>query len=1021
MEEISLIANSGIQLLTLRIQIDTSDKFREWFHEWNEDETTEKLSLVYEKTGDNGEKYYYNKKELLEGGYLADPENEPGIEYLSAHGIRPIKIGDDFMPGFSGDIYFINFDKEITLGKQRKVKALDIYANNWIPLPYFARDGKKFEPLNWARMLMVPIKEENNIRTYDLVLAFDTRTTSERVRYSECPVFDSPKELNFALCSNDGNLIDYCLPGKEWSYIDQRLFNLAHPGVQNLQRLFSLTKCKLSYAAAYVFLMSYLSKKKILPKIKMYKDEGNYIDVDMVVDIGNSRTTALLLEDPENATFNKVRLLSLTNFTNLVKVDHEGRVRINASKEPFDMRLAFRKVRFGDFGPANSKQFVHPSFVRLGVEAMELLRKATRGQGNETVLSTFSSPKRYLWDGRKNPEEWEFLVLPGEEEKDRVFELNGVSDWIKSDGRFSRDGLRGTSHHYSPRSLMTLAFLEMFVQARVQINSFEHRTEFHKMDHRRRLKRIIVTCPTAMSRLEREALTDCARDAVKILYAFLDKQEEGSKIKVVPAPQDPDEGLKWYYDEATCSQLVYIFGEVGYKYQGNAKEFFSLYGKVEEGDDKPSLTVGSLDIGAGTSDLMISKYTYSDEGMTTVVPEPLFYDSFYFAGDDMLKDMIQNLMLQHPDSAFRQALKNMGQREYDQLMSDFFGRDNNEHTYADKMLRKDFNIQYSVPLMSYFLELVKNGEKDRSITYDEVFGRMEPNPEVIEGFRKKTSIDVRKLSWNFNQKEVSKVIEKAMEPWFQKIATIMYAYACDIVILSGRPASLPVIKDIFLKFYAVTADRLIVLNNYYVGKWYPFSKNTGYITNPKTIVALGGIIGLYGSKLYNLPNFSIDLTKLDEGLKSTVRYIESMANGNHPEVFITPEKNTGQFRVSGIPMRLSVRRENIPNYPSRTLYVLNYDEDWIAKQLQMKRRNKGEKDYKEMELKEAVRDKINDLRNKRPYNVTISRERDNPEKLTIESITGQNEEELDPKSLEIHIQSLGAEERYWLDTGEFNF
>lgn len=1019
--EYSLIANSGVQLLTLRIEIDTADRFKEWFHEWHNEDDSEMLSLVYEKTNDNGEKYFYDKVELLKGGYLADPENEPGVDYLSVHNINPIMVGEDFMRGFFGEIYSISFEKEIQLGKQRKKKPLEIFENAWLPLPYFAADGKKFEPLNWARMLMVPIKTEGTVKTYDIVLAFDTRTASRREKYSECPVFDSPKELNFSLCVNDGNLMDYCLPGKPWSYIDKRLFQLAHPGVQSLSKLFGLEKGKLGYAAAYIFLISYLSKKNILPKIKMYKDEGNYVDVDMVIDIGNSRTTALLLEDPYNAKFNKVRPLSLTNFTNLVSVDSEGHVKINTCKEPFDMRLAFRKVNFGQFGPADSKQFVHPSFVRLGVEAMDLLRKATHNTGGEISLSTFSSPKRYLWDGRPNPEEWKFLVLPEENEKEHVFEIPGVSDWLKSDGRFSSDGVRGISHHYSPRSLMTLTFLEMFAQARVQINSFVHRSEFGDMDYRRRLKRIIVTCPTAMSILEREKLVGCARDAVKILYAFAGKEEEGSKIEVVPGPRHPDEERKWYYDEATCSQLVYMFGEVGYKYKGNAKEFFSLYGKTDDDSGQPSLTVGSLDIGAGTSDLMISKYTYSEDGITTIIPDPLFYDSFYFAGDDMLKDMILNIMLQHPDTPFRQALKHLGQREYFQIMSDFFGRDNNQHTFADKILRKDFNIQYSIPLMSYFLELINRGETDRAVTYDEVFGNMPPNNSVIEGFLARTGIDVRKISWWFDYKEVSSVIEKAMEPLLKKIATIMYAYACDIVILSGRPASLPVIKDIFLKFYAVTADRLIVLNNYYVGKWYPFSKNTGYITNPKTIVAMGGIIGHYGSKLSNLPNFSIDLSKLDKGLESTVRYIESSTEGNHPEIFITPEKNVGNIRVNYVPYRLNVRRENMPTYPSRALYLMDFDRHRIAQRLISARRNAGEKDFKEMELKEAVREEIDQLRKKMPFMVTVSRESDDPETLTIESIVDRNDNEINPTNLEIHIQSLGAEERYWLDTGEFNF
>ena len=46
-----------------------------------------------------------------------------------------------------------------------------------------------------------------------------------------------------------------------------------------------------------------------------------------------------------------------------------------------------------------------------------------------------------------------------------------------------------------------------------------------------------------------------------------------------------------------------------------------------------------------------------------------------------------------------------------------------------------------------------------------------------------------------------------------------------------------------------------------------------------------------------------------------------------------------------------------------------------------------------------------------PFMVTVSRESDDPETLTIESIVDRNDNEINPTNLEIHIQSLGAEER----------
>ena len=134
----------------------------------------------------------------------------------------------------------------------------------------------------------------------------------------------------------------------------------------------------------------------------------------------------------------------------------------------------------------------------------------------------------------------------------------------------------------------------------------------------------------------------CAKDAVVLLENFgyddpADNTTPGKSVEIVPAVTPRSGERAWYYDEATCAQLVYMYGEVGQKYKGCCSEFFSLYGKMEDGDTQPSITVGSLDIGAGTTDLMVSKYTYTKGDVTTITPDPRFYDSYYFAGDDMLQ------------------------------------------------------------------------------------------------------------------------------------------------------------------------------------------------------------------------------------------------------------------------------------------------------------------------------------------------------------------------------------------------
>lgn len=1015
--EYTLIANSGIQLFTFRIKICVQDRFKLWFHEWYDTESGEwKLELVHEVCTEDC-KLYYRKADLLKGGYLSNPDFELDIDELKHDGIMPLKIDDDLCADVLGEIYSLTFGD-----RENKFKS---FVNEWLPAPYFfKRTARKFKfgPLNWSRFKLVPAESEDGQLAFDVILAFDTHTsyntTGEEEDTAENPVFPDKyrKDIDFALCSNELYLLDYCSSGKKWSYIDEHIMHLVHPDIATIAQLRGANAKKMSYAASFIFLIEYLAKNQIFPTVKLYKNFDVEIrDVDMVIDIGNSRTTALLIED--NTNFNQVRPLSLVDYTNPLCETDKG-TAIRTYEEPFDMRLAFRKVKFGNFGPVDSRQFVYPSLIRLGQEANTLIHRASNTESRLNSLSTYSSPKRYLWDWRPNKEEWQFLVLPGEED-DHILKLQGITSQLKSDGQLDADGEGGLTFHYSRRSLMTLSFLEMLVQAHAQINNQKHRSVregFGYPEMPRKIKRIIVTCPTAMSKLEREALVKCAQDAVKMLSRF--NGTEDNKVEVIPSRNSE---AKWYYDEATCSQLVYMYGEVGHKYKGCCGEFFDLYGKIDHGDTQHSLTVGSLDIGAGTSDLMISKYTYENADVTTITPEPLFYDSFYFAGDDMLNGLIKNVMLLNEDSAFRHALKDLSWPQYRQKIKDFFGADHNGQTIADRILRKDFNIQYSIPLMCHFLELVATNHKDCIVRYNDVFAECQLNPAIVAEFNEKTGIDVTKLEWKFNKNAVSDIVEKEFEPLLKKIAKIVYDYACDIVLLSGRPASLPAIRNIFLKHYAISPNRLIMLNNYYVGDWYPFGNNTGSITNPKTIVAMGGVIGHYASELSKLNRFIINLEKLDKGLKTTANYIEASREGQQIEYFITPEKSQGELTVGAFPAHLNVRQIGLDTYPCRDLYTIDFNRHKIADRISRKMLLNNDTTLTDARLQALVNEQIEQLQVRMPFKLTINRDVEDLELLTITSIVDKNDEEVTDSNVEIHIQSLGANEKYWLDSGAFNF
>ena len=843
-------------------------------------------------------------------------------------------------------------------------------------------------------------------------MAFDTRAGYEANEYNEYPVFPDKyrKDMRFEVCDNDFQLMDYCSSNEEWGYINAHLMKLSHPEVQRISQIKGKNVQKTAYSATYIYLIDYIVRNSLFPSVTLFKDDGvEYRKVDMVVDVGNSKTTAILIED--GVSLKNVQPLELTDYTSLINTDGE-KSKVCKYSDPFDMRVTFRKVKFGRFGINNSPQFVYPSFVRLGNEANSLIRKSSSLDDDTEKLCTYSSPKRFLWDNMPCKEEWRFLVMKDEPADDCILNIPGLSNFLRSDGTIDETGNGGSSYHYSRRSLMTLAFLEMLLQAWGQVNEHDYRYSHGNKSMPRRISRLIVTCPTAMSHLEREAMVKCANDAIRLISLFY-----GKEIATEVYPKYCKDEQSWYYDEATCSQLVYMYGEISQKYKGCCKEFFDLYGK-----GNATLTIGSLDIGAGTTDLMINEYKYEEDNVTEVKPIPKFYDSFYYAGDDMLKALVKNVMLideGNNSSAFRAALSNLGQREYRQLMKNFFGADYNGQTVVEKKLRRDFNVQYSVPLMNYFLGLLSSQSRDCTIEYKDVFTDCEPNQYVLDGFKNKTGIDITKLVWNFNYDYVSSIVKREFEPLLRKISAILYACSCDIVILSGRPSSLPAIRELFLKYYPVAPNKLIVLNNYYVGDWYPFSNNTGYIKNPKTIVAIGGAIAYYSTKLSSMNDFVLDLSSL-KALKSTVNYIEPAREGRRNDYIITPQKSNGKIVVNELPSYLRIRQLGLDSYPSRILYAIDFNSCKLRENIREKARAKGE-NMTDGEVLAALNEKIDTFKSKMPFTISLERDSEDIEKLSVESVEDSNGNEFSRDYFEVDIQSLGINYNYWLDTGSFDF
>jgi hypothetical protein len=1015
-----LIANSGIQFYKFDLKIDPNDDIIKTMGFWEKiDFKAQRVTLEYAVRLPEDE-VWVSRRQLLMEGYL-DENNE----LLPDINTKVLSILDE-----ETDCFYIS-DIET---------PLEYYENEWLPLPYFRNN--EFGPTNWCRIKLIPINLQSRIKEYRAILAFDTKTSAGEDL--ETPVLDTEYN-NFSLCDDVDKLLNFCDKtfGGDW-------INTYLKEVHDRKEEFKDETFELKYLGRYIYLVKYLQTLNVCPVIELHSDDvENPIDVDLVLDIGNSNTFGVLIENTPNQKFNfhSVEKLKIQDLTQPE----------NDYGDPFSMRLAFHKCDFGEMGGINQK-FQWPSFIRVGKEAKRLIYNTANTistKGRES-MTNHSSPKRYLWDTDKSDVQWELILTAEDMTKsgfmDTSIYLEGITEQFTKDGSFTKSVDFGTRNQFSRKALMTFVFIEIVSHAMVQINSEEFRTKHGDSNIPRKLRRILITCPTAMVQAEQIILRQCAEEAAMALSRYhkvtyrenYDDKADTSLVEIIPGVKDLKKDLTlidtkkdWIYDEASCCQLVFLYAEISERYLNNCEKYFDLYGRHrtdlgaydKKSDlgayDKKSLTIGSIDIGAGTTDLMINAYKYDDEGTAVLTPVPLYWESFSYAGDDLLKEIIRQIIIEGEvekdefigcSGLIKNEAQKRGIIDIDQKLNNFFGTNSNNFDFTKRQLRKKFNVQVSIPIAERYMEHAQKNGADEIFTFEDFFSEYQPNADILDFFEDHFGYKFQDIRWKLSTKKVNEIVERFFEPFIKQLSVLLHVMKCDFILLAGRPTTLPKIGDLFLKFYPVSPDKIITLNNYRVGKWYPFQDGTGKFTDQKSIVAVGAAIAMMGGRLDKLSGFRLNMDFVKKRLISTAQNFGIYdTNSQHIDnVFISPDTNKAEFKVSSLPLMIGFKRLAAKTYRGRIIYLLDFDDDKIREKRKEHHEDLDNTAFaKELELYKT------NLKNRMPFRVSISRQyRQNRELLTIESVKDKNKQLL--KSIfKLKLKTLDEDTGYWLDTGQF--
>lgn len=783
--------------------------------------------------------------------------------------------------------------------------VLEDFRTKWLPLPYSAITRKsklhEIDSNDWVRLYIDKSSTQSSYGvTLDLVLCVDTQCGGQDSKNKEFTPFD-PKHLNRPVVLNPDSAAFWSSTALK-SWIEK---------VGAVIRPASHLDVYPDYSHYYTLLKGLA---KLLPAIEVCEGIGSPLDVHLILDVGNSRTCGILVESrpgfelkPEIA-FEKLRIRSYA-YPNEV------------SSGPFESRCMFVPSPFdGNYHSTSwTPNFRTPSLLRIGDAVRTELDRSTP-LGWSFGRSTLTSPKRYLWSEAPNPSPWYFAAKP----------LDGGIPIIKGDilAEIADDGrpkwLTKAPIPFEPcyphSSMMTFFMLEILTQAFGFINSWEYRQRKQDPLSKRILKSIIITTPNGMASAERSLYRDRVANAVNLFWSFYH----------LPEKSKPEVFLG--YDEATCVQLVYLYSLVMDKMKGESEALFNIFGRKRSTlqGDAASLRVAAIDIGGGTSDLMITEFRDASTGaVTNLVAKSLFQEGVSVAGDDVVRNLIREVLMpcfiKWADSWY-----GSGEITMEHLRT-FFGL---PHFSGDPRfieMKKRLIDNFWIQLAYKYLEHAQSLSGPDVIRQEYINLELYPGlDERHKTFFKDTLSEIvgqhrgifpilDETVWEMNRQAINDTVYNTLYQTLRIFSEVIVQYNCDAIVIGGKMSALPEIRNILIDFCPVPPHRVVSMTNYDAGRWYPFDLERDRIKDAKTTVAVGAALWFFAEKLRSLPMFGLrtDRELIDKG---TI-FIGQIANRQIKDRDLLFPKGSHNLSLVGTTY-LGARRIDCENSLANMLYEI---------------------------------------------------------------------------------------------------
>ena len=595
-------------------------------------------------------------------------------------------------------------------------------------------------------------------------------------------------------------------------------------------------------------------------KIKFACQAGmQCIEALLAIDLGNTRSCALLCDDIRNIThhgglqIHKVPLYSYTDS----KTSDVG---------VFDSFISFSKI-------------AGVSFTRVGKEAIPVANtlRGLKDSGDFYL----SSPKRYFWDNDENLNGWK--VLDNEKNTIPLSVLPVAQMLAPMFGTTDVDNL--------PRSAILASMLvEIMEQAETYINSsnFYSITALPKV-----ISHVCVTFPAGWSDQERKKYQRVLQSAVNVYQS--QRCNKTSQIT-----------LDVTCDEATAVLLCYIYGEIA-KYSGFADSWLRAIGRTSLYDTSEThARIAVIDVGGGTSDLAIVNVQnkQSETGLNLQI-DKLYKDGTNKAGDLLLQKITEQILVEKISTGTISS--NAPKNIKSSYVSQFSQRLNALSTDARV---KQLTRRFWFPLAIDFISGINHGESkiDLPDSFSLLLEIIKDHPEWT---RNNVNEDLNEITITDADKRLfSKIVTTTFRDTALLFGAAIYAFDADLVILSGKTTETQQVSQVFQKYCYLPDSRFIPMWNYYIGDWCTIA-DAGKINDSKYTTAIGAV-------LYDVVNQHFPIQTLEASIRT--QNAQGLNDGNclwgianngyffASDAILKPGCNESWVSFSGHPKFLARRR-----------------------------------------------------------------------------------------------------------------